>query len=218
MTYVAGRARQHERLMAAAGLDLDRAAVTILRNIAASDPVRPGVLAVRLSVEASHVTRQLRQLERIGYGVRVADPDDRRAQLVQLTDAGLAAVERIREGESRGVELALADWTPDELERFAMLFRRLVHAFVAHTETPLDVRPSLRRPATAGLVRGGRQPAGTVRLRESGRLCLVDRPRGVREDREAARQSSCSRPPKILRPGAGPSGVNAEARSDSSPP
>src|ERR1044072_5619509 len=101
MTYVAGGARQHEGLMAAAGLDLDRAAVTILRNIAASDPVRPGVLAVRLSVEASHVTRQLRQLERIGYVVRVADPDDRRAQLVQLTDAGLAAVGRIR-GASRG--------------------------------------------------------------------------------------------------------------------
>jgi len=139
MTYVAGRARQHERLMAAAGLDLDRAAVTILRNIAARDPVRPGVLAVRLSVEASHVTRQLRQLERIGHVVRIADPDDRRAQLVQLTDTGLAAVERIREASRRGVELALADWTPDDLERFATLFRRLVHDFVAHTETPLDL-------------------------------------------------------------------------------
>ncbi|MDH6438285.1 DNA-binding MarR family transcriptional regulator [Streptomyces sp. SAI-144] len=145
MTYVAGRARQHERLMAAAGLDLDRAAVTILRNIAASDPVRPGVLAVRLSVEASHVTRQLRQLERIGYVVRVADPDDRRAQLVQLTGAGLAAVERIREASRRGVELALADWTPDELERFATLFRRLGQDFVAHTETPLDLPARARR-------------------------------------------------------------------------
>ncbi|MGX1479069.1 UNVERIFIED_CONTAM: DNA-binding MarR family transcriptional regulator [Streptomyces canus] len=145
MTYVAGRARQHERLMAVAGLDLDRAAVTILRNIAASDPVRPGVLAVRLSVEASHVTRQLRQLERIGYVVRVADPDDRRAQLVQLTDAGLAAVERIREASRRGVELALADWTPGELERFATLFRRLVRDFVAHTETPLDLPARARR-------------------------------------------------------------------------
>ncbi|MEU0207468.1 MarR family transcriptional regulator [Streptomyces canus] len=166
MTYVAGRARQHERLMAAAGLDLDRAAVTILRNIAASDPVRPGVLAVRLSVEASHVTRQLRQLERIGYVVRVADPDDRRAQLVQLTDAGLAAVERIREVSRRGVELALADWTPDELERFATLFRRLVHDFVAHTETPLDlpaIATAARRPqppsgVNARAFRGGSSP------------------------------------------------------------
>jgi DNA-binding MarR family transcriptional regulator len=133
------KGRRHQRLMAAAGPDLDRAAASILRNIAACDPVRPGVPAVRLTVEASHVTRRLRQLERIGYVVRVADPDDRRAQLVQLTDAGLAAVERIREASRRGVEPALADWTPDELERFATLFRRLVHDFLAHTETPLDL-------------------------------------------------------------------------------
>ncbi|MET7733226.1 MarR family transcriptional regulator [Streptomyces sp. NPDC005402] len=139
ITYLAGRARQHERLMAMAGLDLDRAAVTILRHIAESDPVRPGVLAVRLSVEASHVTRQLRQLERGGYVVRIADPEDRRAQRVQLTDVGLVAVERIREASCRGVELALADWAPDDLDRLAVLFRRLVHDFVAHAETPLPV-------------------------------------------------------------------------------
>src|SRR5256885_1790949 len=79
VTYLAGRARQHERLMAMAGLTLDRAAVAILRHIAESEPMRPGVLAVRLSVEASHVTRQLRQLEQGGHVVRIADPDDRRA-------------------------------------------------------------------------------------------------------------------------------------------
>ncbi|NEA99341.1 MarR family transcriptional regulator [Streptomyces sp. SID13726] len=139
MTYLAGRSRQHERLMAVAGLDLDRAAVTILRNIAESEPLRPGVLAVRMSVEASHVTRQLRQLERGGYVVRVADPEDRRAQRVQLTAAGLAAVQRIREASRRGVELALAEWTPEELEQLAAFFRRLVHDFVAHTESPLDL-------------------------------------------------------------------------------
>ncbi|MFE1835198.1 MarR family winged helix-turn-helix transcriptional regulator [Streptomyces sviceus] len=138
MTYLAGRARQHERLMAVAGLDLDRAAVAILRHIAEGDPVRPGVLAVRLSVEASHVTRQLGQLERGGYVVRVADPEDRRARRAQLTDTGLAAVERIREASRRGVELALADWTPEELERLAVLLRRLVEDFVAHAEAPLD--------------------------------------------------------------------------------
>lgn len=141
MAYLAGRARQHERLMASAGLDLDRAAVAILRHIAESDPVRPGVLAVRLSVEASHVTRQLRQLERGGYVVRVADPEDGRAQRVQLTDAGLVAVERIREASRRGVALALAGWGPAELDQLAVLFRRLVHDFVAHAETPLDSTP-----------------------------------------------------------------------------
>ncbi|MFG3025314.1 MarR family winged helix-turn-helix transcriptional regulator [Streptomyces sp. NPDC048254] len=142
ITYLAGRARQHERLMAESGLSLDRAAAAILRYIAESEPLRPGVLAARLSVEASHITRQLRQLERAGYVVRAPDPDDRRAQRVQLTQAGLAAVERIQEVRRRGMEMALADWSPEDLVQLSVLFHRLVDDFVAHAEVNIDVRPS----------------------------------------------------------------------------
>ncbi|MFI6338908.1 MarR family winged helix-turn-helix transcriptional regulator [Streptomyces sp. NPDC050535] len=141
VAYLAGRARQHERLMAVAGLNLDRAAASILRSIAESEPVRPGVLAVRLSVEASHVSRQLRQLEKDGYVVRVQDPDDSRAHLIQLTDAGLVAVERIREVSRRGMEVALADWSPEDLRQFATLFHRLVDDFVTHAEAPVEAGP-----------------------------------------------------------------------------
>jgi DNA-binding MarR family transcriptional regulator len=138
VTYLAGRARQHERLMVMAGLTLDRAAVAVLRHIAESEPMRPGVLAVRLSVEASHVTRQLRQLERGGHVVRIADPDDRRAQRVRITDLGLAAVDRIREANRRGLEMALAGWSEQDLGQLAALFHRLVDDFVAHAEDPLE--------------------------------------------------------------------------------
>lgn len=143
VTYLAGRARQHERLMAVAGLTLDRAAAAILRNIAESEPLRPGVLAVRLSVEASHVSRQLRQLEKDGYVVRVPDPDDSRAHRIQLTEAGLRAVERIREASRRGLELVLADWSPEDLRQMAMLFHRLVDDFVTHAEAAIDMGPSV---------------------------------------------------------------------------
>ncbi|WP_030682408.1 MarR family winged helix-turn-helix transcriptional regulator [Streptomyces cellulosae] len=142
VAYLAGRSRQHDRLMAAAGLTLDRAAVAILRHISESEPLRPGVLAVRLSVEASHVTRQIRQLERGGYVVRVADPDDRRAQRVQLTEAGAAAVDRIREVSRQGMEMALVDWSDEDLGRLAALFRRLVDDFVTHAEDPLEPPPA----------------------------------------------------------------------------
>ncbi|MEU6372818.1 MarR family transcriptional regulator [Streptomyces sp. NPDC046909] len=143
VTYLAGRSRRHERLMALAGVPLDRAAVAILRHIAESEPLRPGVLAVRLSVEASHVTRQLRQLERGGYVIRVADPDDRRAQRVQLTDEGLAAVARIRTVGRRYLEQALADWSEEDLRQLAALFHRLVDDFAGHAEDPLDPRLSV---------------------------------------------------------------------------
>jgi DNA-binding MarR family transcriptional regulator len=137
VAYLAGRSRRHERLMAMAGVPLDRAAMAILRHIAESEPLRPGVLAVRLSVEASHVTRQLRQLERGGYVIRVADPEDRRAQRVQLTDTGLAAVGRVREVGRRYLEQALGDWSEGDLRQLARLFRRLVDDFADHAEDPV---------------------------------------------------------------------------------
>jgi DNA-binding MarR family transcriptional regulator len=142
VSYLAARARQHERLMHTAGLTLDRAAASILRNIAESEPLRPGMLAVRLSVEASHVSRQLRQLEKDGYVVRVPDPDDSRAHRIQLTDAGTAAVDAMREAGRRGMEVALAHWSPEDLHQLATLFHRLVDDFVTNAEAAVDAGPT----------------------------------------------------------------------------
>ncbi|MGW0212506.1 MarR family winged helix-turn-helix transcriptional regulator, partial [Streptomyces sp. NPDC003233] len=96
ITYLGTRARQHERLMVLAGVPLDRAAVALLRQIADSEALRPGELAQRLGVEASHVTRTVQQLQRAGYVTRVPDPVDRRAQRIQLTDAGRRDLRRLR--------------------------------------------------------------------------------------------------------------------------
>lgn len=47
VTYLAGRARQHEYLMTAAGLDPDRAAVAFLRRLAETEAMWPGGPAAR---------------------------------------------------------------------------------------------------------------------------------------------------------------------------
>ncbi|MFG2959236.1 MarR family winged helix-turn-helix transcriptional regulator [Streptomyces sp. NPDC048291] len=132
ITYLSTRARQHERLMALAGVPLDRAAVALLRQVADSEPLRPGELAQRLGVEASHVTRTVQQLQRSGYVTRVPDPDDRRAQRIELTDAGRAAVDRVRDAGARGMQLALGGWEPEELGQLAVLFHRMVDDFLAY--------------------------------------------------------------------------------------
>ncbi|MEW1718312.1 MarR family transcriptional regulator [Streptomyces sp. NPDC093109] len=132
IAYLAGGVRQHGQLAAVAGLQLDRAAVALLRHVADSEPLRPGELAARLSVEASHITRQLRRLEGGGYVIRVPDPDDRRARRVRLTAAGRDADARIREVSRRVIEVALSEWSPEDLRRIAGLFDRLVDDFVAH--------------------------------------------------------------------------------------
>ncbi|MEV7392034.1 MULTISPECIES: MarR family transcriptional regulator [unclassified Streptomyces] len=132
ITYLSTRARQHERLMALAGVPLDRAAVALLRQVADSEPLRPGELAHRLGVEASHVTRTVQQLQRAGYVTRVPDPDDRRAQRIELTGAGREAVHRVRDAGARGMQLALGEWQPEELRQLAVLFHRMVDDFLAY--------------------------------------------------------------------------------------
>ncbi|MBA4864618.1 MarR family transcriptional regulator [Streptomyces sp. PSKA54] len=133
IVYLTSRVRQHDRMMARAGVPLDRAAVALLRQIADGEAVRPGELATRLAVEASHVTRQVQQLQKAGYLTRVPDPDDRRAQLIQLTPFGREAVERIREVSCRGMQGALAGWSPEELQQLATLFHRMVDDFLSYS-------------------------------------------------------------------------------------
>ncbi|MEU9351264.1 MarR family transcriptional regulator [Streptomyces griseoloalbus] len=133
ITYLSTRARQHERLMAMAGVPLDRAAVALLRQMADTEPMRPGELAARLGVEASHITRTVQQLEKSGHATRVPDPDDRRAQRIELTDAGREAIARIRETGVRGMQVALDHWSPEELRQFAALFHRMVDDLLAHS-------------------------------------------------------------------------------------
>ncbi|GAX56863.1 MarR family winged helix-turn-helix transcriptional regulator [Streptomyces olivochromogenes] len=132
VSYLNSRVRQHDRLMAMAGLRMDRAAVALLRQMADSDPLRPGELAARLEVEASHITRQVRKLHKAGYVSRSPDPDDRRAQRIELTPAGRDAIDRIRATSSRGMQTALAEWTPAELQRLATLFHGMVDDFLTH--------------------------------------------------------------------------------------
>ncbi|MCI3243312.1 MULTISPECIES: MarR family winged helix-turn-helix transcriptional regulator [Streptomyces] len=148
ITYLSTRARQHERRMALAGVPLDRAAVALLRQVADSDPLRPGELANRLGVEASHVTRTVQQLQRSGYVTRVPDPDDRRAQRIQLTEAGQQAIARVRDVGARGMQLALSAWTPEELRQLATLFHRMVDDFLSYTADEVTEEQPVARAGT----------------------------------------------------------------------
>ena len=131
--YLITRNRRHDLVRTVAAVPLDRAAVMVLQQLAETGPVRPGELAVRLEVEAPHVTRQVQRLQHAGYADRVPDPDDRRAQLIQLTPAGRAASDRIRQAGTAGMQAALAHWPPQELHQLATLLHRMVDDFLAYS-------------------------------------------------------------------------------------
>ena len=142
ISYLITRARRHDRVRIVAAVPLDRAAVMVLGQLAEAGPARPGELADRLGVEAPHVTRQVQRLQQAGYADRVPDPDDRRAQLIQLTPAGRAAADRIREAGTTGMQAALAHWPPQERHQLATLLHRMVDDFLAYAAAEEREQPA----------------------------------------------------------------------------
>lgn len=152
VAYLLTRVRRHDQAMVQCGITMDRASVPLLRLLAdADEPMRLGEVATRLDVEAPHVSRQIQRLEKTGYVERVADPDDRRAQLVRPTDSGRRAVEAFRQVMRGWMRDALADWSPEDLKALAVLNHRMVDDFLDHAEIIGDFGATARErgPRTA---------------------------------------------------------------------
>ncbi|TPG19468.1 MarR family winged helix-turn-helix transcriptional regulator [Pedococcus bigeumensis] len=83
--------------------DLSPHQARALRVVRRHESARMGTIAAHLRIAPRSVTEVLDGLEERGLVRRVPDPTDRRAVLVELTDAGLsllAEVDAARDGES----------------------------------------------------------------------------------------------------------------------
>jgi DNA-binding MarR family transcriptional regulator len=88
-------------------------------------PARVKDVARELHVDFSVASRQLTALATAGYIRREPDPEDRRAQLVSLTGAGTAALERAHERIVGVFASALEAWTDDEIRSLTDALGRL---------------------------------------------------------------------------------------------
>lgn len=104
---------------------LDRSAYLILRLLLAERSESVNVIADRLRLDASTVTRQVIALENAGHVTRRRCTDDGRSTIVEPTAAGLAALEATRAARSGVYEDVLADWTPADRHALATLLARL---------------------------------------------------------------------------------------------
>jgi DNA-binding MarR family transcriptional regulator len=105
-------------------------------------PVRVGEIADRLSVDLSVASRQVAALERAGYVVREADPDDRRAQRITITDDGVRVLRESHRRMVEAFEQALGEWSEDELSALATGLDRLRDDFSGTAGTPAAPPPS----------------------------------------------------------------------------
>ncbi|MFD4641732.1 MarR family winged helix-turn-helix transcriptional regulator [Lentzea sp. NPDC058436] len=130
---VLNRSRLVERAMEQVGLPLDRPGLTVLITLRmAGRPLRVGEIAARMQVVGPHVTRHLHDLESADLVRRVVDPDDQRARLVELTDAGGAAAGRYLEAVLGWFTGAVADWSEEDKTTFGRLLSRFVDDLRAH--------------------------------------------------------------------------------------
>ncbi len=134
VSYVATRARVHERLVRRAGVALDRAGSVVLGHLACQDGLRVGELATILGVDAPTVTRKVQHLEREGWVRRSPDPDDRRAHRLHVTARGHQVLQRLLAARRASLTEVLAGWDRADRDRFAELIQRFVADVLHHHE------------------------------------------------------------------------------------
>ncbi len=114
------------QILAKSGETLDQPSHQTLRHLLAWGPMRPTALAEVLGTGASYVSKIVRRLENDGLVQRSTDPSDRRASLVQLTDAGEAAARGVYALGDRMIEEVLDGWSAADVRRYTDLTERFV--------------------------------------------------------------------------------------------
>ncbi|UJP41166.1 MarR family winged helix-turn-helix transcriptional regulator [Cellulomonas palmilytica] len=104
---------------------LERSAYLALGRLADGGPAGINEIADHLRLDASTVTRQVLQMEALGYVSRSRDDNDARRSVIDATPDGLAALEATRRARADVYAEVLADWTPDDLQTLATSLTRL---------------------------------------------------------------------------------------------
>lgn len=96
-----------------------------------SGPMRVSELAARLHVDLSVASRQVAALQAAQLVERSPDPDDRRAHLLHVTEAGRAALADVHHHLTAALADALTDWSDEDLLAAARSLQRLNESFEA---------------------------------------------------------------------------------------
>ena len=116
---------EFDRQVAEAGLGITPGEARVLVHAARAGLVRQNVLAERIGVEAMTITGFLDRLEAKQLLQRIADPDDRRAKLVQVTEAASGMLAQIRSLSLHTRGIASAGMPPEDWDAFMASLRAM---------------------------------------------------------------------------------------------
>ena len=101
-------------------------ALSALRVVGPPHRLSPTRLGKGLMLSSAGVTSRVDRLERRGLVRRMADPDDRRGVIVELTEEGVEIVDAAVAALTTSDRALLAGFEPDELARFEVLLRKFL--------------------------------------------------------------------------------------------
>jgi DNA-binding MarR family transcriptional regulator len=125
LTGVLNRPQADARLIAAAGVDLDRALFPLLVRVERRGPLAIGELADQCGRDYTTVSRQITTLERLGLVARRVNAQDARVRDVAATPKGRAISRRLDRGRERLMTSVFATWDRRDVAMLARLLRQL---------------------------------------------------------------------------------------------
>ncbi|MCR0985744.1 MarR family winged helix-turn-helix transcriptional regulator [Roseomonas populi] len=118
--------RRVDALLAPLGLSWDMFDLMATLWRAPGHAMRPGELSRWCLLSSGAMTKRIDRLVAAGLARREADPSDRRAQLVRLTEAGVALAERAVPLHFRGARETLGSLSEREEKAFTASARKLL--------------------------------------------------------------------------------------------
>lgn len=120
------RARKMSRTVASeVHPDLDLASYSLLVLVDDAGTLRGMDVAERAGLDKSTVSRQIATLVELDLFERVADPEDGRARLIQLSPAGRARLQEVRRRRGQRLHEKFGQWSTADLQEFARLLAQL---------------------------------------------------------------------------------------------
>lgn len=124
VSLVRGLRELHGTITHVSRYPVDASGAAILARLDELGPSRLSTLAGVLCLDLSTVSRQVPGLERSGWVARERDPEDHRAQLLELTPLGREVLTDVRRSRADVLTRLLPDWTEDELHDLAAQLAR----------------------------------------------------------------------------------------------
>ncbi len=120
------------RALAGQNVKLSPTDMWLVDRVSEFGPARMSELATWQSVDRSTMTTQVGRLEKLGLVQRTPAPDDRRAIVVSVTEAGQVLHEESRAAACAAFDSMLADWTEQERQQLTESLTHLVDSLEKH--------------------------------------------------------------------------------------